>query len=109
MDAPTLILDYNKNLKTVDLLFIFSLLLVIVYFFNPIPLKQRNKFFFKMIIIFLITTTVYKKIICTKDLLEINDLFTNEKYLQVKYHFIYSVFFSVVLMLFSFFVCYHVF
>lgn len=109
MDTSRLFLDYNKNLKTVDLFFIFSLVLVIVYFFNPIPLKPRNKFLFKIIIIFLFTTTVYKKVICTKDLLEINDLFTNEKYLQVKHHFIYSVFFSVVLILFSFFVCYHVF
>jgi hypothetical protein len=109
MESNDLLLLYNKNLKTVDLLFIFSLVLVIVYFYNPIPLKPRNKFFFKMILIFLIITTVYKKIICTKDLLDINDLFTNEKYLQVKEHFMYSVFFSVLLILFSFFVCYHVF
>lgn len=100
----TSIHNYNDKSKITCLLNIFSLTLILVFFFFPFNKDGILGFFLKSIILLSLGTTLYLQVISSDELLNVNQLFSSETTINERNQFLFSSLFSVILLLFILFI-----
>ncbi len=96
--------SYNIKSKHNCTLTTITLALIVAYFMSPFNLGGLSKFFAKILIIGLLCATIYVHFTSANELLNVNQLFTDEQNNQERNQYLIGIIFSIILTCFFLFI-----
>lgn len=104
MSSQLVMNNYNEKTKNTCTWVSITLVLTIAYFTIPYKTNAFFRFFLKLALLGILGATIYYQFQSLHELLNINELFTNEQNTQIRNQYLIGALFSVILASFFLFI-----